>query len=95
MCSLASSQTILKQQEQLIAQLVSLEQALRTELHASKIEYREFQGKHKLSQQALDEAEQKLKLAEHSIEAANKRNTELHERCTEISNKLKVERELK
>jgi hypothetical protein len=54
-----------------------------------------FSSKRHLNEQLLVEAEQKLRLADHSVETAKKRNTELQSRCDELSSQWESERKLR
>ncbi len=85
-------QAQLKTQDGVIAQLRSAEGAARTEIQGLRKTHSDEHSQRILNEQLVVEAEQKLKLAEHSMELAKKRNAELQTRCNELSGQMETER---
>lgn len=88
-------QNVMKQQDSLITQLRSAEQAARTDIRVMKRTGADESSNRHLNEQLLIEAEQKLKLADHSVGIAKKRNVELQNRCDELSTQWEAERKLR
>lgn len=88
-------QNAMKQQEVIINQLRAAEQAARNEIVALKKSASEETSKRHLNEQLLMEAEQKIKLAEHTVEIAKKRNVELQARCDELTAQCESERKMR
>lgn len=85
----------MKQQDSLILQLRAAEQSARTDVRGmKKMEAEESSNRHR-NEQLLVEAEQKIKLAEYSVETSKKRNFELQSRCDELSTQWEMERKLR
>ena len=85
----------MKQQDSLILQLRAAEQSARTDVRGMKKTEAEESSNRHLNEQLLVEAEQKIKLAEYSVETSKKRNTELQSRCDELSVQWETERKLR
>ena len=85
-------QSQLKTQDGVISQLRSAEGAARTEIQSLRKTHSDEHSQRILNEQLVVEAEQKLKLAEHSMELAKKRNAELQTRANELSGQMEVER---
>ena len=85
----------MKQQDSLILQLRVAEQTARTDVRGMKKTEAEESSNRHLNEQLLVEAEQKIKLAEYSVETSKKRNTELQSRCNELSIQWEMERKLR
>lgn len=85
----------MKQQDSLITQLRNAEQSARTDIRGMKRTGAEESSSRHLNEQLLIEAEQKLKLADHSVGIAKKRNVELQNRCDELSTQWEAERKLR
>ena len=66
----------MKQQDTLIHQLRQAEQLARTDVRTMKRTEAEEGSKRHLTEQLLVEADQKLKLADHTVLTSKKRNTE-------------------
>jgi hypothetical protein len=88
-------QNVMKQQDSLITQLRSAELAARTDIRVMKRTGADESSNRHLNEQLLIEAEQKLKLADHSVGIAKKRNIELQNRCDELSTQWEAERKLR
>ena len=88
-------QGVMRQQDGLISQLRAAELAARTDVRTMKRLEAEEGSKKRLNEQLLVEAEQKLKLADHSVVTDKKRNTELQSRCDELSTQWETERKLR
>ena len=82
----------LKNQDGVISQLRAAEGAARTEIQGLRKTHSDEHSQRILNEQLVVEAEQKLKLAEHSMELAKKRNAELQTRCNELSGQMETER---
>lgn len=93
--SLVSATSILKQQEQIIAQNASRETSLLTEIHALRAETRTLQGVKKVSEQQLQEAQLNLDLLAKGVETEKGKSGTLQERCDELTLQLESERSLK
>lgn len=85
----------MKQQDTLIHQLRQAEQLARTDVRTMKRTEAEEGSKRHLTEQLLVEADQKLKLADHTVLTSKKRNTELQGRCDELSTQWEAERKLR
>ena len=85
-------QVQMKTQDAVISQLRSAENAARNEIQALRKTHSDEHSQRILNEQLVVEAEQKLKLAEHSAELAKKRNAELQTRCDELSGQVVSER---
>lgn len=81
-------QVQMKTQDAVISQLRSAENAARSEIQALRKTHSDEHSQRILNEQLVVEAEQKLKLAEHSAELAKKRNAELQTRCDELSGQV-------
>ena len=81
-------QVQMKTQDAVISQLRSAENAARNEIQALRKTHSDEHSQRILNEQLVVEAEQKLKLAEHSAELAKKRNAELQTRCDELSGQV-------
>lgn len=88
-------QSVMKQQDTLINQLRTAEQAARTDVRCMKRTDAEEGAKKHLNEQLLVEVEQRLKLADHAVVTAKKRNAELQTRCDELSTQWEAERKLR
>ena len=85
----------MKQQDNIIHQLRQAEQLARTDVRGMKRTEAEEGSKRHLTEQLLVEADQKLKLADHSVVTAKRRNAELQGRCDELSTQWEAERKLR
>ena len=85
----------MKQQDGIINHMRQIEQSLRSDISNFKKSSLETVNKRHVDEQELLEAQQKLSLAGHTLEAAKKRNMELQARCDELGKKLEAERKLR
>ena len=88
-------QNVMKQQDSIINQLRIAEQAARTDVRCMKRTEADEGSKKHLNEQLLVEVEQRLKLADHTVVTAKKRNAELQDRCDELSTQWEAERKLR
>ena len=88
-------EAVMKQQDSIINQLRSAELAARTDVRNMKRTGTEESSSKHQNEQLLLEAEQNLKLADHSVDLARKRNIELQNRCDELSAQWEAERKLR
>lgn len=85
-------EAVLKQQDAVITHQRQAEQALRLDMTNLRRSTSETLNKRHVDEQELLEAQQKLSLSVHSLDAAKKRNMELQARCDELGKKLEAER---
>ena len=85
----------MKQQDTIINQLRTAEQSARIDIRCMKRTEAEEGSKKHLNEQLLVEVEQRLKLADHAVVTAKKRNDELQTRCDELSTQWEAERKLR
>jgi hypothetical protein len=88
-------EAVMKQQDSIISQLRCAELAARTDIRNMKRTGAEESSSKHQNEQLLLEAEQNLKLADHSVDTAKKRNIELQNRCDELSAQWEAERKLR
>ena len=88
-------QSVMKQQDIVINQLRTAEQSARIDVRSMKRTDAEEGSKKHLNEQLLVEVEQRLKLADHAVVTAKKRNAELQTRCDELSTQWEAERKLR
>lgn len=95
LCRIEVVEAVMKQQDSIISQLRCAELAARTDIRNMKRTGAEESSSKHQNEQLLLEAEQNLKLADHSVDTAKKRNIELQNRCDELSAQWEAERKLR
>ena len=92
LCRVAIIEIVLKQQDALIAPLRKGERFLQKELSSCKRSTSTEIEKYFVDRQSIMESNQKRELAEHNYEAQVQRNSELHNRCEELTAQAEKER---